>query len=125
MDYYERKPEDMKPLKFKVGDKVMGYAQRLGIGMLVGGEIVDCRQSKSHLNDNDYLVKFEPEISPHEIYEGARDTGDWWIDENDCVPFDQTRWLEAVKHYKNEHRLRADAWNEHLKMLTSLAEEGG
>jgi hypothetical protein len=105
---YERKPEDMKPLKYKVGDKIMGFAQGLAFEMVVAGEVINTRQSTSHLNDNEYNVKLLECIR----VPGQPDRKDFWIDEHEARPFVQevfdkafSAWTERDNHLRISREL--------------------
>lgn len=105
------------PLEFKVGDKIMGFHVSNGIWALVAGEIVNTIQSANYLRDNTYEVNIIPELRENRI------EGTFRIDEKEAVPFDDTIILSIVKHWKNELRLRAEAVEEHNKMLKLLYPE--
>lgn len=118
MGYFDRKPENMKPLKFPVGMKVMGYEQGLGADMLVAGEIIKADQSTSHLSDNNYEVRLFPDTF---VAKGRKD-GLWFIDERNVLPYDERVFKEANEHWKKEWFLREQSWEEHVAMIQVLEE---
>lgn len=114
---FERKKDELPPLKYKTGDKVMGYHHSIGGQTLVGGMIIDVRQSTSYLNDNEYDVKLEPDLCD-EVKESS-----WWITEKDAQPFEQYVWDRAVKHWKEHCKLQRMSYLEYIKMHRALRRE--
>lgn len=114
---FEKQEKD--PLKFRIGDKIMGYHTGPGIWTLVAGEIVDAKQSNSYIRDNEYNVRLIPELLDNGMKEGVI----FHIPENKARPFDEVRVLQAIKHWKNEIRLRAEALEENISMLKLLYPE--
>lgn len=111
--------QEKEPLKFKVGDKIMGYYTGHGAWVLVAGEIVEAKQSGTYLQDNNYDVRLIPELLDDSMKEGVT----FQLSEKEARPFDETRALQAIKHWKNEMRLRAEAHEEHVMMLKLLYPE--
>ncbi len=86
MAMFDRKNGELPPLLYNVGDKIMGYHMSMGVSMLVGGEIVERKQSTSYLDENEYKVKLEPELCQG-CEEGRELT--WWINEKEAKLFKQ------------------------------------
>jgi hypothetical protein len=120
MIMFDRKKDELPPLLYNVGDKIMGYHVSIGGQMLVGGEIVERKQSTSYLEENDYKVKFEPELC-----EGNKEGKDftWWINEKEAKPFKQDVWNSAVKHWLEHCRLQRKGYLEYIRMHKALREE--
>lgn len=117
---FDRKKDGLPQLLYNVGDKIMGYHSSIGGQMLVGGEIVERKQSASYLDDNQYNVKLEPELC-----EGSKEGKDftWWINEKEAKPFKQDTWDRAVRHWLEHGRLQRKAYLEHIRMHRVLREE--
>lgn len=111
--------EEKEPLKFKVEDKIMGYHTGHGAWILVAGKIVSAKQPMSYIYDNEYEVELIPELLDDSMKEGTT----FHLPEKEARPFDGVRVLQAIEHWKNEMRLRADAAQEHIKMLKLLYPE--
>ena len=117
---FERKKGELPPLLYNIGDKIMGYQTSIGGQMLVGGEIIERKQSTSYLDDNEYKVKLEPELC-----QGC-DVGKdltWWINEKEAKLFNQDVWNRAVKHWLEHGRLQVKAYLEYIRMHRALREE--
>lgn len=41
---FDRKDDELPPLLYNIGDKIMGYTIGMGGSMLVGGEIIESTQ---------------------------------------------------------------------------------
>jgi hypothetical protein len=108
MTMFDRNKNELIPLLHNVGDKIMGHENSVGVDMLVGGTIIEVRQSTSCLSDNSYNVELVPEVFTEEC------KGTWWISEKDVKPFKQDVWDRTVKHWKEHCR---------LKMFKALREE--
>ncbi len=116
MALFDREEGDMIPLLYKVGDKIIGY-DSVGIDMLVGGTVIEVRQSTSHLHDNHYNVELEPEV----VVGACK--GTWWINGKGVKPFKKDIWNRAVKNWKQYLRLKEKSYLEHVRMFRSLKEE--
>ncbi len=117
MGMFDRNKGELIPLLYKVGDKVMGHDSGTGIDMLVGGTIIEVRQSISHISDNSYNIELEPEVCT-----GAC-KGTWWIIENDVKLFKQDVWNKAAKHWKEHLKMKEKSYLEYLKMFKALKGE--
>lgn len=117
---FDRKPNELPPFLYNIGDKILGYYASMGMQMLVGGEIVERKQSTSYLDNNEYKVKLEPELC-----EGCEDGKDctWWIDEKEVKPFKQDVWNRAVKHWLEHCRLKSKSYIEYVRMHRALRGE--
>lgn len=118
MAMFDRKKDELPPLLYNVGDKIMGYHSSIG-GHIVGGEIVERQRSVSYLDDNEYKVKLEPELCQGE--EGKDIT--WWISEKEAKPFKQGVWDRAVRHWLEHGRLQRKAYLEYVRMHKALRDE--
>jgi hypothetical protein len=120
MIMFDRKKDELPQLLYNVGDKIMGYHVSIGGQMLVGGEIVERKQSTSYLDENEYKVKLEPELC-----EGNEEGKDltWWINEKEAKPFKQDVWNRAVKHWLEHGRLQRKGYLEFIRMHRALREE--
>jgi len=118
MAMFDRKKNELPPLKYNVGDKVMGYHTSIGGQMLVGGVIVEVTQSTSYLNDNEYKVKLEPELC-----DGAKEDLFWWLNEKEAQPFNQDIWQKTVRHWIEHNRLKAKSYLEYVRMHKALRGE--
>lgn len=116
---FERKPNELPPFKYNVGDKIMGYHSSIGMHMLVGGEIVEREQSTSYLDNNKYKVKLEPELCGEDKNKGF--TG--WLNENEAQPFNQEIWNNAVRHWLKHGELNSKAYLEYVRMHRTLRGE--
>jgi hypothetical protein len=116
MALFDRDKGELIPLLYNVGDKIMGYDD-VGIDMLVGGTIIEVRQSTSHLCDNHYNVELEPEV----VVGACK--GTWWINGKGIKPFKQDVWNNAVKHWKEYIRLKEKSHLERVRMFKALKEE--
>lgn len=116
---FERKNGELPPLKYKAGDKIMGYYSSVGVQMLVGGTVVRIEQSRSCLRDNQYEVKLEPELRD----EDKEREFTWWINEKDVQPFKQDIWDRAVNHWKKYGELNRKAYLEYIRMFRALRGE--
>jgi hypothetical protein len=117
---FDRKEDELPPLLYNVGDKIMGYDTSIGGSMLVGGVIIERTQSTSHLDQNEYNVRLEPELCI------GREEGKvitWWIEEKEAKPFKQDVWNKAVKHWLEQGMLQRKAYLEHIRMFRALREE--
>ncbi len=115
---FDREQGKLPPLLYKIGDRIMGYHQNMGGGYLVGGEIIECEQSKSYIDcGNKYKVKLEGEL----LVLGSED-GElyWWLTEKEAQPFDDEIWKKAVEHWIEYGRLHKKAYLEHIKMHRAL-----
>lgn len=120
MAMFDRKNGEFPPLLYNVGDKIMGYHMGMGVSMLVGGEIVERKQSTSYLDENDYKVKLGPELCDE------RDVGKdltWWINEKEAKLFKQAVWENAVRHWLEHGRLQRKGYLEYVRMHKALREE--
>jgi hypothetical protein len=117
---FDRKKDELPPLLHNVGDKIMGYHVSIGGQMLVGGEIVERKQSTSYLDENEYKVKLEHELC--ERCEVGRDLT-WWINEKEAKPFKQDVWNKVVRHWLEHCRLQRKGYLEHIRMYRALREE--
>lgn len=116
---FDRKKEDIIPLKYKVGDKIMGYHSSIGCHVLVGGTVVEVEQSGSYLNENRYKVTLEPELCDGEKVKEVT----WWIDENEVQLFKQDLWDRAVNHWKTHGELNRKSYLEFIRMHRALRGE--
>lgn len=114
MVLFDRKENELLPLKYKVEDKIMGFHINIAGDMLVGGIIVEVKQSTSYLDDNEYKVKIEPELCS-----GDTDLF-WWIDEKEAQPFKQDVWDRSVIHWKRHLELKKKSYLEYVRMHKSL-----
>ncbi len=117
MSMFDRDKSELIPLLYKVGDKIMGHENSVGVDILVGGTVIDVRQSTSYLDSNSYNVELEPEICV-----GAC-KGTWWITEKNVKPFKQDVWNKAVKHWKKHLKLKEESYLEYVRMFRALREE--
>lgn len=117
MAMFDREKSELIPLLHNVGDKIMGCESSVGMDMLVGGIIIEVRQSTSFLNKNSYNVELEPEVCA-----GAC-KGTWWISEKEVKPFKQDVWDKAVKHWKEHLKLKEKSYLEYVKMFKALRGE--
>lgn len=117
---FNRKKDELSPLLYNVGDKIMGYRVSIGGQMLVGGEIVERKQSTSYIDENEYKIKLEPELC--EGCEVGRDLT-WWINEKEAKPFKQDVWDRAVRHWLEHGRLQRKGYLEYIRMHKALREE--
>lgn len=117
MAMFDRDKTELIPLLYKVGDKIMGHHNSVGVDMLVGGTIIEIKQSTSYLADNAYNVRLEPEVCT----EGCK--GTWWINEKEVKPFKQDVWDRAVRHWKDHLKLKEKSYLEYVKMFKALREE--
>jgi hypothetical protein len=120
MVMFDRKKNELPPLIYNIGDKIMGYHISIGCQMLVGGEIIERKQSTSYLDDNEYNVKLEPELR-----QGSEEGKDltWWICEKEAKPFKQAAWDSAVRHWLEHGRLQRKGYLEYVRMHRALREE--
>ena len=120
MAMFDRKKDELPPLLYNIGDKIMGYQTSIGGQMLVGGEIIERKQSTSYLDDNEYKVKLE-----RELCQGCDTEKDlrWWINEKEAKSFKQEVWNRAVKHWLEHGRLQAKSYLEYIRMHRALREE--
>lgn len=124
MIMFDRKKDELPPLLYNIGDKIMGYHVSIGGQMLVGGEIIERKQSTSYLDENEYSVKLEPELC--EWNGEGKDSGKdstWWINEKEAKPFKQDVWNRAVKHWLEHGRLQRKGYLEYIRMHRALREE--
>ena len=114
---FDRKKDELPPLLYNVGDKIMGYHVSIGGQMLVGGEVVERKQSTSYLDENEYKVKLE-----HELCLGCEEGKDstWWINEKEAKPFKQDVWNSAVRHWLEHGRLQRKGYLEYIRMRRVL-----
>lgn len=117
---FERKEGELPPFIYNVGDKVMGHHLSIGGEMLVGGEVVERKQSTSYLDYNEYKIKLEPEL--HEGCEEGKDLT-WWINEKEAKSFKQDVWNKAVRHWLEHGRLQRKGYLEYIRMHRALREE--
>jgi len=110
MIMFER--EKLQPLKYKVGDKIMGFHKFIGGEMLVGGEVIGVEQSTSYLVDNKYCVKLD----------GCGEK-EWWIDEREAILFKQDIWDKVVKHWNEYEKLSGNAYLEYVRAHKALVGE--
>lgn len=115
---FERK-EELK-MKHKVGDKIMGYESGMGIHLLFGGTIIEANPSKHMLEDNEYIVEFEPELLDND--NGGKKLT-FTVNEKNAVPFEKTRFLSAVTHYKSQGFHLGKAHEEYISMFKELYPE--
>jgi hypothetical protein len=118
MAMFDRGKDELIPLLYNVGDRVMGHENSLGIDMLVGGIVIDVKQSTSYLESNSYNVKLEPEVCT-----GVACKGTWWIDDKNVIPFEQDVWNMAVKHWREHLDLKEKSYMEYVRMFRTLREE--
>lgn len=119
MQMFGRK--ELLPLLYKVGDKIMGFHVSIGGQMLVGGTIVEAKQSTSYLDDNEYSVELEPELC--EDGKEIKCEFTWWINEKEAKPFKQDVWDRSVRHWLEHCRLQRKAYLEYVRMHKALREE--
>jgi hypothetical protein len=117
MAMFDRDEKELIPLLYNVGDKIMGHENGVGVDMLVGGTVIEVRQSKSYLDNNSYNVDLEPEVVT-----GAC-KGTWWINEKEVKPFKQDVWNRVFGHWKEYLRLKEMSYLEYVKMFRALREE--
>lgn len=117
---FERKPNELPPFLYNIGDKIMGYQTSIEGHMIVGGEIVERKQSTSFLDVNEYKVKLEPELLEG-CEEGESYT--WWIDEKEAKHFKQDVWKKAVGHWIEHCKLKSRSYLEYIRMHKALREE--
>lgn len=117
---FNRKKDELPPLLHNIGDKIMGYHVSIGGQMLVGGEIVERKQSTSYLDENEYNIKLEPELC-----EGSKEGKDstWWLNEKEAKPFKQTVWDRVVIHWLEHCRFQRKGYLEYIRMHKALREE--
>lgn len=118
MVMFDRKKDELPPLKYKVGDKIMGHHSSIGGQMLVGGVVVEATQSTSYLSENEYKVKLE-----HELCDDVNEDLFWWINEKEAQPFKQSVWNRAVNHWKAHGEFNRKAYLEYVRMHKALREE--
>ena len=116
MAMFDREEDELIPLLYMVGDKIMVYESSDGIDMLIGGTVVEVRQSTSHLYDNYYNVELEAEVVA-----GAC-KGTWWVNGKGVKPLKLEAWNRA-KHWKESRRLKEKSFLEQVRMLRALKEE--
>lgn len=117
---FDRKKGEEPLLIYNIGDKIMGYHSSIGGHMLVGGEIIERKQSTSYLDDNEYKIKLEPELC------NGCDIGKdltWWINQKEAKPFKQDIWNRAVKHWFEHGKLQRKGYLEYIRMHRALREE--
>lgn len=120
MAMFDIEKDKLPPFKYNVGDKIMGYAPGIGVDMLVGGEIIERKQSTSYLNDNKYNVKLESELCEG-CEEGKVLT--WWLKEKSAIPFKQDVWKRAAMHWLEHGRLQKKAHLEYVRVHRALRGE--
>lgn len=120
MAMFDRKKDELPPLLYNIGNKIMGYHLSIGGQMLVGGEIIERTQSTSYLEDNEYKVRLEPEL-----LKGCEEDKDttWWITEKEAKPFKQEVWNKAVAHWLEHCELQTRSYLQYVKMYRALREE--
>ncbi len=119
---FDRKEKDIPPLKYKIGDKIMGYHSNVGWHGLVGGEIIEVEQSKSYLSDNEYKIKLEPELCGNDN-NGKKEVFTGFLAEGEAQPFKQDVWDRAVDHYIEQGLLQEKAYLESIRMHRALRGE--
>ncbi len=117
MQTFDKDEKELIPLLYNVGDKIMGHVSGIGLDMLVGGTVLEVKQSASCLQCNSYNVKLEPEVCA-----GAC-KGTWWISDKDVKPFKQDVWDRAVSHWKEHLKLKNMSYIEWVRMFRALREE--
>jgi len=81
---------------------------------------VEVKPSKHSLSDNEYVVEFEPEL----LGEDSKDKKIVFpIEERNATPFEKTRFLNAVAHYKDQGFHLGKAHEEYISMLKELYPE--
>lgn len=117
---FEREPDKLPPLLYNIGDKIMGYQASMGMQMLIGGEIIERKQSTSYIDDNEYKVKLEPDL-----LEGCKE-GEcytWWLNEKEAKPFKQDVWKKAVGHWLEHLKLKSMSYLQYIRMHRALRDE--
>ena len=118
---FDRKEGELPRLLYKVGDKIMGYHNSVGMSSLVGGEIVEAVQSTSYLDENSYNVKLEPELCSLGKENGKEIS--FWINEKEAKPFNQDVWNKAAAHWMEHNMLKEKSYFAYVRMHRALREE--
>lgn len=108
---FERKK--LEELRFKVGDKIMGYHRGLGMNTLVAGTITKAEQEVSVFSENSYEVELEKEF---ELHEGAK----FHLQENEAVKFDKEQFLIALEHFSKSGIYNQKSYEEHQLMIKAV-----
>lgn len=108
---FERKK--LEELKFKVGDKIMGYHRGLGMNALVAGTITKAEQEASIFSENSYEVELEKEF---ELQKGAK----FHLQENEAVKFDKEQFLIALEHFSKNGIYAQKSFEEHQLMIKAI-----
>ncbi len=103
----------LEELKFKVGDKIMGYHRGLGMNTLVAGTIVKAKQETSIFGANLYEVELEKEF---ELHEKAK----FHLRENEAVKFDKEQFLIALEHSNKSGLYSQKSLEEHQLMIRAI-----
>lgn len=117
---FNRKKDELPPFLYNIGDKIMGYHVGIGSQMLVGGEIVERKQSTTYLDENEYKVRLEPELCEECV---VMEDITWWISEKEAKPFKQDVWDRTVRHWLEHGRLQRKGYLEYIRMHKALREE--
>ena len=112
--------EKPKSLKFKVGDKVMGFHRFGGNQVLVGGAVIKAKATTDHISDNSYSVKMLEEIPQPEEYKREI----WNIEEYQLAKLDNKIWGYVLFNWINYLRLNERAMKHRELMLWLLSERG-
>jgi len=120
MTDFNRKQEDMIPLKWKVGDRVMGIASgAYKKAFPIAGTIISVYQSMSHLTSNGYEIRLE---EGSEVPKGLRQDGVYYLTEGNVMSYDRGLWAIALSRYSAYLALIDEANATYNRMLQIFAE---
>lgn len=118
MARFERNEKDK--LLYHIGDMVMGMHSGIGANFFVAGKIIGTKQPASVFESNSYEVELIDElITAGEMVKGTTLS----LNEKEIAMFDKERCLKAIEHWRNDLRLRGEAYQEYLKMIRELYPE--
>ncbi len=100
-------------LKFKVGDKIMGYHRGMSVHTLVAGTVIKAEQETSIFGSNSYDVELEKEF---ELHDGAM----FHLREDEAVKFDKERFLSALEHSNRSCMYNEKSIEEHQLMMRDI-----
>lgn len=101
--------KDPEPLKYNIGQKVMGYHEGIGGNFFVAGTIIECEQSTNLFSPNSYKVYgIDIDIGGH-------------LNENEIILFDQELFEKVYSEWKKWVNMHADASETYTKFRQMLA----
>lgn len=120
---FERK--EKIELKYKIGDKLMGYAEGIDGGAFVAGIVIVAEPSTTCGFDNEYKLLLDCRIvEKKEVEDGKKIKIDtWWIGEKEATPFDEDRFIRALAHVQKRRECIKMAREEYIAMHKELYPE--